>query len=262
MKLKTIEHDGKTFAEVQDGKPVYIDDSGKEIAFDAAYTTQTISRLNGEAKGHREAKEAAEKALKAFEGISDPQAAMKALETISALDGGKLMDAEKAAAERKSAVDAAIKTYAERAEAAEKSAKEAREMLHGEKIGGSFARSKFISDKLAVPVPMVEATFGRHFTIEDGKIVAKDATGNPIYSKAKPGEVAGFDEALEYLVDASPYRDNILKGRNANGSAAPGGGGAGGGAKTISRAEFDQINKSDPARAAKMVTTDGIQVTD
>lgn len=260
MELQTVEIEGKTYAQVQDGKPVY-KDGEKEIAFDAPGTVQTITRLNGEAKGHREAKESAEKALKAFGGISDPEAALKALETVQGLDDGKLLDAEKAAADRKAAVDAAVKEYVKRAEEAEADRDGAKKALHQEKIGGSFARSKFIAEKLAVPAPMVEKTFGDHFTIEDGKIVAKDGNGNPVYSKANPGDLAGFDEAMEILVEGSPFRDNIMKGRGQSGSGAPGGGGGGTG-KTISRAEFDQINRTDPTRAAKMVTAEGITVTD
>ncbi|WVM87992.1 hypothetical protein UMZ34_16740 [Halopseudomonas pachastrellae] len=83
MKLKLDENGN---AVLQDGKPVYVHDDGKEVAFDAAGTVATITRLNAEAKTHREGKEAAEKALKAFEGISDPAAAIKALETVSNLD--------------------------------------------------------------------------------------------------------------------------------------------------------------------------------
>lgn len=259
MKLKLFEHEGKSYAEVQDGKPLYVDDDGKEIAFDAPHTAETIRRLNGEAKGHREAKEKAETALKAFEGISDPEAALKALETIQNLDGGKLMDAEKAASERKAAVDAAVKEFADRATKAEERATGAEKALHNEKIGGSFARSKFIADKLAVPAPMVEKTFGDHFTIDDGNIVAKDASGNQIYSKAKPGEPAGFDEALELLVEQYPYKDSILKGRGHNGSGAPGGeGGADGGSKTMTRQAFNALPPTE--QAAKM--KDGFTLTD
>lgn len=261
MELKTKEIEGKTYAEVQDGKPVYVD-GGKDLPMDVPAMSTKIKDLGSEAKGHREAKEKAEKTLKAFDGIEDPAAAIKAMETIQNMDGGKLLDAEKAAAERKAAVDAAVKEYASKVETAEERATKAEQSLHQEKIGGSFARSQFISEKLAVPTPMVEATFGSNFAIEDGKIVAKDANGNQIYSKANPGDPASFDEALEILVDQSPFKDNIIKGRGHNGSGAPGGGGAGGGEKSISRAEFDQINKSDPARAAKMVTQDGIQVTE
>lgn len=260
MELKTIEVEGKTYAEVKDGKPVYLDGE-KELPMDVPGMSEKIVRLGSEAKGHREAKQKAEDALKAFDGIDDPAEAIKALETVKNMDGGKLMDAEKAAAERKAAVDAAVKEYASKVEAADERARAAEKALHSEKIGGSFARSKFIADKLAVPVPMVEATFGSNFTIEDGKIIAKDANGNQIYSKANPGEAASFDEALEIIVEASPYKDNIMKGRGHSGSGAPGGG-SGGGQNTISRSEFDAINKSDPARAQKMVTQEGITVTD
>ncbi len=256
MDLKTIEVDGKTYAEVANGKPIYVDD-GKEIEFDASHAIATISRLNGEAKGHREAKEAAEKALKAFDGIDDPKAARKAIETMQGLDGGKLMDAEKAATERQKAVDAAVQTYVDKLAAAEERADKSEKALHGEKIGGSFARSQFIADKMAVPVQMVEATFGRHFTIDDGAIVAKDATGNQIYSRAKPGEAASFDEALEILVEASPFRDSVLKGRGQNGSGAkPGGGSAGG--KEISRAAFNAMQQHERAKTIR----DGVKVVD
>lgn len=61
MKLKTVEVNGKSYAEVDaNGLPVYVHDDGKEIGFDAAQAVGKISSLNGEAKSHREAKEAAE----------------------------------------------------------------------------------------------------------------------------------------------------------------------------------------------------------
>ncbi|MEB3419913.1 DUF6651 domain-containing protein [Salipiger marinus] len=246
MKLKTIEQDGKTYAEVLDGKPVYVDDSGKEVAFDAPGTIATISRLNGEAKTNRERAEAAEKAAKAFEGISDPAAAMKALETIRNLDDKKLIDAgevEKVKAETIKALEEKYKPTVEKAAALE-------QQLRAEKIGGSFARSKFIADKLAVPVPMIEATFGKHFDLDGGKIVAKDQNGNAIYSKARPGEVADFDEALETLVEAFPYRDSIMKGLQQSGGGAKPGAGGTGGAKTMTRAEFDAMPMPD--RQAKL----------
>ena len=68
MKLKTVTIDGKVYAEVDGDKPIYIHDDGKEMPHDAPHSVATIARLNNEAKTHREAKEAAEKALKAFEG--------------------------------------------------------------------------------------------------------------------------------------------------------------------------------------------------
>jgi hypothetical protein len=245
MKLRTIEIEGKTYAEVDGEKPVYEDDTGKAVPFDAPGTVATITRLNGEAKANRERAEAAERSLKGYEGITDPVAAIKAMETVKSFDEKKLIDAgevEKVKAEAIKAIEAKYAPVQERATALE-------QQLRQEKIGGSFARSKFIADKLAVPVPMIEATFGKHFGLEDGKMVAKDQNGNAIYSKARPGELADFDEALETLVEAFPYRDSIMKGLQQNGGGAkPGSGGAG--IKRMARAEFDALDAK--SKAAKM----------
>lgn len=258
MKLKTVEIEGKTYAEVQDGKPVFTDDSGKDVAFDAVHSTATISRLNGEAKGHREAKEAAEAKLKEFAGIEDPAAAIKALNTLKNLDDKKLVDAGEVEKVKAEAIKAVEEKYAPVVEERDGLKKQ----LHQKTIGDGFARSKFIADKVSVPFDLIEAQFGRNFSLDGGKVIAKDRDGNQIYSKARPGEPADFDEALEILIDAYPNKDSILKGRQHQGTGAPGGGGSGSGGKTISRSEFDSISKTDPARAAKMVTQEGIQVTD
>jgi hypothetical protein len=221
MKLKTVEVDGKQYAEIQDGKPIFIEDDGKEVAFDAAGTRATITRLNSEAKQHRERAEAAEKTAKAFEGIDDAAAARKALETVANLDAKKLVDAgeiEKVKGEISKAFQAQLDEANGKAQTLE-------QQLYGEKIGGSFARSQVIAEKLAVPADMVQATFGNRFKIEEGKVVAYDANGNKIFSRARPGELADFDEALETLVDAYPHKDHILKGSGANGGGAPTGGG-------------------------------------
>jgi hypothetical protein len=85
MKLKTVAIDGQTYAEVIDGRPVFVGEDGKDTPIDAPSALATISRLNAEAKGHREGKEAAERALKAFEGI-EAEAARAALETVAALE--------------------------------------------------------------------------------------------------------------------------------------------------------------------------------
>lgn len=220
MKLKTVEVDGKQYAEVQDGKPVYVEDDGKEIAFDAVGTRAAITRLNGEAKQHRERAEKAEKIAKDFEGIEDLAAARKALETVANLDAKKLVDAgeiEKVKAEIGKAYDTKLTEATTRAEQLE-------QQLYAEKIGGSFSRSKFVADRLAVPADMVQSVFGKHLKIEDGNVVAYDAHGNKLYSKARLGEAADFDEALEILVDQYPYRDQILKGSGHSGGGTPPGG--------------------------------------
>ena len=227
---------------VQDGRPVYVHADGKEIPFDAEGTVATISRLNGEAKAHREAKEGALASLKTFEGI-DPEKARQALETVANLDAKKLIDAgevERVKAEATKAFDEKLKGIEEKYKPVIRERDSLRDALHGEKVGNAFARSKFIADKLAIPADLVQAAFGQAFKVEGDGIIATDRNGNKLMSRAKPGEIAGFEEALEILVDAYPGKDSILKGSGASGGGANGGGGSGGG-KTKTRAAFNAL---------------------
>lgn len=244
MKLKTVTIEGKTYAEVQDDKPVYVGTDSRDVAFDAPATIATISRLNGEAKSHREAKEAAETKLKEFEGITDPTAAKKALDTVKNLDDKQLVAAgevEKVKAEAIKAVEEKYKPVVEERD-------KLKGDLYGEKIGGSFARSKFISDKVAVPSDIVQARFGSNFKIEEGKVTAYDSSGNKIYSRAKPGEGADFEEALEILIDAYPHKDQILKGSGGSGTGKqPGNGAIGNGGVDMSK--LSPVDRMNAARA-------------
>ncbi|WOE32757.1 MULTISPECIES: DUF6651 domain-containing protein [unclassified Acinetobacter] len=230
MKLKTQTIDGKTYAEVDDqGLPVYVHDDGKEVGFDAGSALQKISSLNAEAKNHREAKEKAESTLKTFEGIEDPVAAKKALETLKNFDDKKLVDAGEVEKVKAEAIKAVEEKYAPIVQ--ERDTYQAQ--LHKELIGGGFSRSKFIQDNIAVPVDMVQATFGQNFKIEDGKVVAYGADGQKIFSRSRPGEVADFDEALETLVGGYQHKNSILKGSQAGGGGFQGGGQGGGTKKTL-----------------------------
>jgi hypothetical protein len=218
MKLK-LDENGHVV--VQEGKPVYVHEDGKEVAFDASGTVSTITRLNAEAKSHRERAESAEKSLKGFDGIADPAAARNALDVVSKLDQKKLVDAGEIDTVRNE-ISKAFQTQLDEANG---KAQTYEQQLYAEKIGGSFARSKYIADKLAVPVDMVQATFGQNLKIEEGKVVAYDTQGQKIFSRSRPGELADFDEAIETLVSQYPHRDHILKSSNANGGGAPNGGG-------------------------------------
>ena len=237
MKLKTVTIEGKTYAEVNEqGLPLYIHDDGKEVAHDAPQTVATISRLNGEAKTNRERYETAETSLKAFEGIEDPVAAKKALETLKNFDDKKLVDAgeiEKVKAEAIKAVEDKYAPIVQERDAFQS-------QLHNELIGGGFARSKFIQDNIAVPADMIQATLGKNFQIEGGKVVAVGADGQKIYSRARPGEVADFDEALEVLVGGYQHKDSILNGNRSGGGGFQNNGG----------------NKSGPQSLAECKTKD------
>lgn len=241
-------------AVVADGKPVYVGDDGKDIAFDAAGTVATISRLNAEAKGHREGREAAEKALKGFDGIADPAAAIKALATVKNLDDKKLIDA----GEVEKVKSELVKAYDEKLAVEKRRGDDNEQSLYSEMIGGAFARSKFIADKIAVPADLIQAQFGQRFKIEGGKRVAYDASGNKVYSRSKPGEPADFEEAIEILVDAYPHRDSILKGANGGGGGTKQSQG-GAGNKTITRAAFQSLS---PSAQASAITVDKMTVID
>lgn len=251
MKLKL---DDQGHVVVQDGKPVYVHDDGKEVAFDAPGTVSTISRLNGEAKSHRERAEAAEQALKGFEGITDPAAALKALSTVKNLDDKRLVDAgevEKVKAE-------AIKAIEDRYAPMVKENETLKGQLNSHLIGGAFASSKFIAEKFAAEGPagveIARALFGNSLKVEDGKVVGYDQSGNKLYSRARPGELASAEEAIELLVDSYPHKNSILKGSGANGGGAGHGGGNGGGKKTMSREQFNQV---DPAMRAQFLKEGG-----
>lgn len=257
MKLKL---DDKGNVVVQDGKPVYIHDDGKEVVFDAPAAVAKIASLNTEARTHREAKEAAEAKAKAFEGIDDAEAARKALETVKNIKDGDLTtaakvqeikDAAKRAAEEQ--VAAANKASADKLSQTQTELQKITSQFYAEKIGGSFNRSKFISEKAAIPADFMQARFGQSFKVEDGKIIAYDNAGNKIFSRSRPGELADFDEALETLVDQYPQKDQILKGEVRAGGGAQNNGG-GGGNRKVTRAQFAQMSPADQVANAKFVT--------
>lgn len=254
MKLKTVEMNGKSYAEVDaNGMPVYVHDDGKEIGFDAAQAVSKISALNGEAKSHREAKEAVEANLAKFSGISDPAKALEALEMMTKIDQKKLIDA--------GAVDQVkadiTKSFQAQLDEANGKSQKLEAQLYDSMIGGSFSGSKFIADKIAIPSDLLQARFGQSFKVEDGKVVAYDGTNNKIYSRSKPGELASFDEALEFLVEQYPQKDHILKASGNNGGGSrPTQHQAG--QKTMKRNAFDSLDMAGKQNALK----DGVTIVD
>ncbi|EMO9462461.1 DUF6651 domain-containing protein [Raoultella ornithinolytica] len=254
MKLKTVEVNGKSYAEVDaNGLPVYVHDDGKEIGFDAPQAMSTISARNSEAKSQREAKETAEAALAKFSGITDPVKALEALEMMTKIDQKKLIDAgavDQVKAEITQSFQAKLDEAGKRNTALEG-------QLYDAMIGGNFSGSKFIADKIAIPSDMLQARFGQSFKVEEGKVVAYDGSGNKIYSRSKPGEIAGFDEALEFLVENYPQKDHILKASgNSGGDSRTTQHQAG--QKTMKRTAFDSLDMAGKQTALK----DGITIVD
>lgn len=231
--------------------PVFVHADNREAAFDADTTVANISRLNGEAKSHRERAEAAEATLKKFEGIEDGEAARKALETVKNIKDGELLTAGKvqeikdaAARSAQEAVAAATRTAEEtQRKLTEQNAKLTQD-LNNHIVGGSFAGSKFIAEKLAIPADIAQKVFGDRFKVEGGKLVPLDNSLNPIFSATRHGEHADFDEAIQVMVSQYPNKDMILKGTQASGGGTQQGGGGGGG-KSVTRAQFEGMGQTE-----------------
>ena len=222
--------DGKI--ELKDGNPIYINASGQEMTVQH----DTISRLNGEAKSHREGKEAAELKLKSFEGL-DAAAARDAIEKLSKIDQKALIDAGKVDEVKAQITASFTAQIAEKDKALEAATNRINNML----IDGVFANSEFVRDNVALPRDMFVKYFRDHFKIEGDKIVAYDKSGNVLYSKQSVGNVADPEEAIRLLVDQHPQKDIILKANAGNGTGNNGNGGNGGRGRTIKRSEFETL---------------------
>lgn len=226
--------DGKIVVD-NDGNPIYVNSEGHELALGA----DTVSRLNGEAAGHRQRADKAEKDLKAYEGI-DAKAAREALDTVKNLKDGDLIKAGEAERVRKEA------TALLEAQIAERDTKiaDATGALTKLRLENAFSGSQYIKDQIAVPAPLLQSYFSNSFKDEDGKVYAVDATGQKMMSRKKAGDYADFDEAMQILVESSPFKDNLLK-SGGSGSGSGGAGGSRNGTRVVRRADFDKMSPAE-----------------
>lgn len=252
MKLKT---DDKGNAVLENGHPVYTTAEGREVPIDVAALTASVAARNNEAKTHRERAEAAESKLAAFAGIEDPAAAIKALDIVGKLDAKKLIEAGEVENVTKQISEKFTKQISEK----DNEIGTLNSRLVNLAIGGAFARSPFIAEKLAVPIDMVQAQFGGRFKLEGERVVGYNDAGHKIVSRANPAEPADFDEALEIMVEGYKYKDRILKASQKGGSGSgQGGNGGGGDDKSMPRAKFEKLPPAEKLAAAKR----GVQLTD
>lgn len=242
------------FEKGADGNPIYVDASGREMAVDS----NTISRLNGEAKTHREAKEKLEAELAKFKDIKDPAAAAAALQKLSEIDQSKLIDSGKLDEVKQQITAQFQQQIAEK----DKALSDLQSQFDNAQISNLFAQSDFIRERIAVPRDMFEASFRQNFKIEDGKIVPYGRDGNRLMSKKKLGEFADPQEAFELLVEQHPQKDVILKATDANGTGNNGGGGGRGGVRTITREQWEKSAPSAQAELAQKQRAGEIQIVD
>lgn len=218
------------------GNPIWINTAGQE----QTVAGDTITRLNGEAKTHRERAEAAEGKVKAYvdAGLTDPTDVRKTLDKYKDVDLSKLVDAGKL-----DEVKAQVASVMQAQVDAEKTRGDGlKGKLDNILLSQAFASSKWAKDNLTIPADLAQASFGQRFKVdENDKVIFVGVDGKPAMSAKRAGEMADFDEGLESVVGAYANKGAILKGNNNTGSGNGGNGGnTGGGKRTMARAEFDK----------------------
>ena len=239
MKLKL---DAQGHIVLQDGHPVYVHDDGTEAPFDAKASHVALATAKREAAESRKALKDTSEKLAAF-GDADPAAVTKAMALAASMEGKKVMDDEGI----QRLVQSAVKPLQEKLTAQEQEREALNKELYAERVSKQFATSAFIADKTILTPDIAEAAFGRHFVMEGGKVVAKDAAGNPIYSTARAGELATFDEAIVTLVNAYPLKDKILRATGQSGSGAQPSNGGG----SPAPGKYDHLKPADRITAAR-----------
>ena len=250
MKLKL---DEKGQVALENGLPVWVADDGKEIAYDVPKLVEDMKRVNGESAGRRKDIDALNEKLKAFEGI-DPAKFREMEEKLASIDQGKLMEAgkvEELKANIARGYDQRISEMQKAAVDAEARYKSEMDKVQGRirnmAVRGLFEQSEFLREKTVLPPEIAFASFGQNFTVEedgDGYKISASLNGQPILSRARPGELASPEEALEALIEAYPMKERILKSPG-GGAGTQGGNSGGAGGKTMRRADFEKLAPTD-----------------
>lgn len=232
-------------------KPVIVNEDGTEQEFDIENTIAAVKERNASIVTMREELKTLKATAQKFEGL-DPAAARTALETLSKVDQKKLIDAgqvDEVVRSLKTEHEKALKTVQDELGSIKSQYKTAQ-------ISAAFANSEFLKKHVErVPVALMQSHFGKDFGIgDDGKIVGLDASGHPMYSMNKPTELAGFDEVLERLVGASPFRESIMSSSQGSGSGTPSGGTGGNATGRMTRKQFESLPVHEKATAAVKFT--------
>lgn len=231
----------------EDGKIIYLNDSGEELPLDPAAMYQKINDLGKQNKADRNNYVTLRNRYSVFEDIEDIEAwkgeADKALETVANFEEKDWLEASKVEALKKDMKD----SYDEKLRQKDVKLSET-EKAHADVVAGKdnqirtlmistrFASSPYFTGEKKTTTlnpEIAEAYFGKHFKVEQPKepgkspyLRAYDFNGDLINSKVNPGEPADFDEAMGIIIDLYPAKDSILI-SSGGGSGAGGGGGGG-----------------------------------
>jgi hypothetical protein len=217
--------------EIENGNPIYVHADGKEVPFDADGALKTISKLSGEMKMTKKQVHEATEKLSMFANITDPEAAIAAMETVKNLDAKKLVDAGqievlkaemgKTFADKEGSLRS---QWTQKEQEYQRTLQTKDEAIQSILLGGKFASSEFLKKTNLIP-DIAANYFGKNFRIEgegsDVKVVGY-LNGERIPSREKFGEPADFDEALAAVIDAYPHKDRIMLAGVSSGSGSQG----------------------------------------
>jgi len=218
--------------EMENGNPVYVHVDGKEVPFDADGALKSIGKLSGEVKLTKKQHQEAVEKLALFAAIEDPEAAIKAIETVKNLDAKKLVDAGqidilkaemgKTFAEKEGSLKS---QWTQKEQEYQSNLKTKDEAIRSILIGGKFASSEFLKKTTLGATPDIAAQyFGNQFRVEGDnyEVVGYYKNGDRIPSRNRFGEAADFDEALAEVIDAHPHKDSLMLAGLSAGSGSQG----------------------------------------
>lgn len=212
-----------SFALDDKGNLIFVRADGKEEAYDVDVREKLISDLSEKSgKRARELEELKSK-YKILEGIEDLSAfiekARKDAETVNALPD-KERESEAAIQKRiAEALKSAVAPLQSERDLLKGNLEKATKQLEQALIGNAFATSKFAAEKIS-NLPLARKLFVENFSVKDGKIIGHHDDGKEIWDN---DELAGFDKALERLIDASDYKE-VLVNQSPGGSGTDSGG--------------------------------------
>ncbi|AMD89483.1 DUF6651 domain-containing protein [Desulfovibrio fairfieldensis] len=195
----------------QDGLLVFVGPDGAERPYDPDAKAKQIAELTEKSAKRGKELEDFKARYAALADIEDPGAfvsrAKQDAETVASLKDKDRTTEEAFQKRLAAAVKDAVSPVAAERDKLKGEQEQTLAQLHQAVIGGSFAQSKYVADKLVNPA-LAQRLFQGSFYIKDGKPVGRDGEGNDIYGT---DGIANFDEALCKLVEASPFKDNILR---------------------------------------------------
>jgi len=251
MEYKKIEQEGIVvgIATNEKGLPIMVDDEGVETGIDAIHLLGKVPALQEEAKGHRlKAKEIQDEFdvfKERFTGIEDPAKAIEALTRVQDIEGQNLIDANDAETLRKQLQDAHDEQFAGVKKTYDAKITELNDVIGVQQgdifealVLQKFNNSAWFSGEAPKTYLFPEVAkdhFGRHFKVEKnsngksavvGYNIGGENDGQKIFSIERPGELAGFDEAIGIIIGKHPQRNVLMRasfGGGAGGSESGGG---------------------------------------